>query len=89
MKTKHSHTLMFYAFTLFTLHAAFSLTAQAQHRVQGQDSVFALYSQIDTLQWKQYNAAFDFDKIDLNRIYALRKTIQAYLSAQDPLGEFL
>lgn len=90
MKTKRPfayklliHTLL----TCLTLH--FLPTAQAQYRVPGQDSAYALYSKIDTLQWKEYNAVFDFEKFDLNRIYELRKAIQPYVEAQDPLGEFL
>lgn len=74
---------------LLVLPLFFPSKSWGQHPVPGQDSAFALYSQIDTVQWKKYSAAFDFETFDLKRIHQLRQTLQTYLPKQDPLAEFL
>ena len=88
MKTAHFKA-PFHFLLMTSLSLIMFFRSTGQHLIPGQDSAYPLYSKIDTIQFKQHKKVFDFEKFNLNRIYALRKTLQTQLATEDPLVDFL
>jgi len=74
---------------LLSFQLLFSCNSRGQHLVPDQDPSFPLYTYVDSIQLKKYEAVFDFETFNLNQVHQLRKTLQADLPKQDPMIEWL